>query len=85
MSTRFSTLAGLFDFLSTIGTAFMKEYRLPGESGLYNALMAIDTATTCADTANNAGQFLHYAFNYEVPETNLTDELGQDLVSEIFE
>ena len=35
--------------------------------------------------ANNAGQFLHYAFNYEVPEENFADELGQDLVSEVFE
>ena len=84
MSTRFSTLAGLFDLSSTIGVAFLKHYT-NRDSPLYDALMEVDTMTTCADTANSFGQFMHYAFNYEVPEENFADELGQDLVSEVFE
>merc|ERR1711970_1351813 len=64
MSTRFSTLAGVFDLLATIGTSFLKEYRAPGESPLYNSMMKVNDETTCAATANAAGQYLHYAFNY---------------------
>ena len=85
MSTRFSTLAGIFDLVSTIGVSFIKEYRAPGESPLYNAMVKVNDAETCAETANNAGQFLHYAFNYQVPKEVYSDELGQDLSSEIFD
>merc|ERR1712110_221442 len=69
MSTRFATLAGLFDLTSTIGVAFLKHYT-DRDSPLYDALMAVDSMTTCADTANSLGKFVHYAFNYEVPDEN---------------
>ena len=55
MSVRFSSLAGLFDFVSTIGVSFLKQYRDPGNSDLYNAFMNVNDQTTCAATALAAG------------------------------
>ena len=51
MSTRFSTLAGLFDLTSTIGVAFLKNYT-GRPSPLYDALMEVESTTTCAGMAN---------------------------------
>ena len=54
MSTRFATLAGLFDLTSTIGVAFLKHYT-DRDSPLYDALMEVDSTTTCAGMANSFG------------------------------
>ena len=85
LSTRMSTLAGIFDLASTIGVAYLKDYRSAGSSGLKNAIDLIGTSTDCATMANNAGAALHYAFSYQVPIETYAEELGQDLVSEVFD
>lgn len=85
LSTRTSTLPGLFDFLATIGVALYNDYASPGSSELVEAWKSVDTAADCASTVNNLAQTLKYTFVYEVPETYFADELQQNLVDEMFE
>ena len=87
LAIKFSTLAGFFDLLATIGVAFFQNYQEPGDADnvLYAAIMGVNSATTCAETANYAGQVIHYSFNYEVQPANYVDELSQNLVDDMFE
>ena len=85
LSTRTSTLPGLFDFLATIGVAFYNDYDSPGSSPLIEAWKAIDTSATCADTTNQLAQTIKFSFVYEVPETYYADNLQPNLVDEIFD
>ena len=85
LSTRTSTLPGLFDFLATIGVAFYNDYDSPGSSPLVEAWKAVDTSVTCADTVNQLAQSLKYTFVYEVPETYYADSLQVNLVDEMFD
>ena len=86
LATRTNSLAGFLDLGSTIGVAFLKNYREPlEENKLYTAIMAVETVTTCRETANRVGQVLHYSFNYEVGASTYVDQLSQDLVAEIFD
>ena len=50
LAIKFSTLAGFFDLLATIGVAFFENYQEPDDPDnvLYAAIMGVNTATTCA-------------------------------------
>lgn len=75
LAIKFSTLAGFFDLLATIGVAFFENYQSPDDPDnvLYTAIMGVNTATTCEQTANYVGQVIHYSFNYEVQPANYVD------------
>ena len=51
LSTRMSSLSGFFDFFTTIGTAFLKDYIAPGESTLYNAMYSFAMTDSSCDAA----------------------------------
>lgn len=85
LSIKFSSLSGFFDLTATIGVAFLKNYQDPTMSNpLYDAFMTVQSATTCAETMNNAGQALQYSFGYSVKATNFASELPQNLVNDMF-
>ena len=84
LSTRTSTLAGLFDLVATFGVSILKNYREKDSSPLYNAMVKTYEAETCAETANNMAQTLQYSFNYNVAISNYANQLGQDLTKEVF-
>ena len=85
LATRFSSLAGIFDFVSTFGVSVLKNYREEGSSDLYEAMINFYESDDCATTANNLGQTLQYSFNYNVADANYADQLGQNLADEVFE
>ena len=86
LAIKFSTLAGFFDLIATVGVAFFQNYMEPDdpENVLYTAIMGVNTASTCAQTANYVGQVIHYSFNYEVQPANYVDQLSQNLVDDMF-
>ena len=51
LSTRMSSLSGFFDFFTTIGTAFLKDYIAPGKSNLYNAMYSFAMTDSSCDAA----------------------------------
>ena len=53
LSTRTSTLPGLFDLLATVGVAFYNDYSDPGSSDLLQAWKGVDSSVGCANTANS--------------------------------
>ena len=83
-STRMNSLAGLFDLGATVGVAFLKNWREPGKSDLYNSFTAVNNATTCETFAQAMGNTLRYTFSYEIAPVNYADQLGQNLVDSVF-
>ena len=85
LALKFGTLAGFFDLIATIGVAFFENYRNenpdgplgaggdPADNVLYIAIMGVNSAETCEETANYVGQVIHYSFNYEVQPANYVD------------
>ena len=86
LAIKFSTLAGFFDLIATVGVAFFQNYMEPDDPDnvLYTAIMGVNSASTCATTANYVGQVIHYSFNYEVQPANYVDQLSQNLVDDMF-
>ena len=86
LAIKFSTLAGFADLVATIGVAFFQNYQEPDdpENVLYTAIMGVNSASTCEQTANYMGQVIHYSFNYEVQPANYVDQLSQNLVDDMF-
>lgn len=83
LAVRTSTLAGLFDYIATIGVSFLEEYLEPDSSDLYNAMVLVGTADSCEDTVINLAQFISLSFNYEVPDSYYAEQLGLNLVAEL--
>ena len=85
LAIKFNSLAGFFDLLATIGVAYLKNYQDPTqENELYTAYETFMTSTDCASTCNNSGQMIHYALGYQVRDSFYVDQLGQNLVEDMF-
>ena len=89
IATKFSTLAGFFDLVATVGVAFFKNYRTPDEENkLYAAInnLSLTTPDTdCVVFSRYLGEVLHYSFNYEVPPALYIDQLQSNLVDDMFQ
>lgn len=85
LATRTNSLPGLFDFISTIGVAVVKEQIATGTSDLYNAFMDVQNAADCATQSVAIGQSVSKIFSYEIPNEYLADQLNESIIGDVFE
>ena len=83
MSTRMSTLAGVFDMVTTAGMAVVMGMVLNKETPLYRAVMDWIEASSCGKTANAMGRIIQYTINYQVPDEFYAEMLTSNLMDSI--
>ena len=68
LSTRVTSLGGLFEVFGTIGGAYMRNRQAPGNSELWNSMTKINSASTCTDQIMDFALTTSWLLSYEAPE-----------------
>ena len=62
--TRTTQFSGLFEMFGTVGAAYARESKNPGQSPLYNAYKAWPTSSTCEAQAKNTALIISAMLNF---------------------
>jgi hypothetical protein len=73
LSTRVTSLGGLFEVFGTIGGAYMRNRQAPGYSELWNSMTKINSANSCTDQVMDFALTTSLLLSYEAPEQTFYD------------
>ena len=73
LSTRVTSLGGLFEVFGTIGGAYMRDRQAPGYSELWNSMTYINKANSCQDQVMDFALAASYILSYEAPVQTFYD------------
>ena len=68
LSTRVTSLGGLFEVFGTVGGAYARNKQAPGESELWTALTSINSAADCPTQIMDLSVAASLLLSYEAPE-----------------